>query len=112
MTDTITPAPTVSSNRQAAQRACDRERERVLKILATVPQGAVPAPILQAIADGAPAPVFASAQRLRTATAAGREGAAVTQHVARSGKWGPITSRLNAERRVANETADTEGSAT
>lgn len=111
MTDTATPAPTVSSNSQAAHRACGIERERVLKILATAPQGVVPDSILEAIAAGTPAAVFATNQRVR-AKAAASVNAARTRPTDGSGKWDAITSQFKTQRPAVGKETDTEGSAT
>lgn len=111
MTDD-TALPPVTSNSQAAQLACRTERDRVLALLAMAPQGAVPEPILQAIANGTPAAVFASAQRVREPKAASDARAPGAQTAGAGGsKWGAITARLNAKRRAASEAADSEGPA-
>lgn len=107
MTETTTRAPTVSSNSQAAQRACGLERERVLKILATAPEGVVPDSIIEAIAAGTPAAVFATNQRVR-ATARQVKSASP---VAASGKWGAITSKFKSPHPATGRADDTEGSA-
>jgi hypothetical protein len=110
--DTALPQPTVTSNTQAARLACNTERERVLKLLAMAPEGSVPEPLLQAIANGTPAAVFASSQRVRAGKATSDTGKPAAQSTGAGGsKWGGITSRLNAQRRAAGESTDAEGSA-
>lgn len=96
-------APTIASNRQAAALACDHERNRVLKLLVHAGD-AVPALILAAIADGTPAAIFASGQRVRAAKAASPAAAAPAAApapaapAAPSGArpWTEITARMNA----------------
>lgn len=119
MTDnTNTTEPTVTSNREAARIACDHERDRVVRLLAQAPEGTVPAEILQAVANGTPAAVFASGQRVRAARAASNAGAPGAQPAsaqasgAGRGKWGAITSRLNEQRRAAGDATDADGPAT
>ncbi|MCP5328566.1 MAG: hypothetical protein R3E75_08155 [Steroidobacteraceae bacterium] len=119
MTDqTTTTAPTVTSNREAAKTACDHERDRVVRLLALAPEGTVPEAILQAVANGTPAAVFASGQRVRAARAASNAGVPGAQPVsaqasgAGRGKWGAITSRLNEQRRAAVDASDADGPAT
>lgn len=109
MTETTTPVPTVSSNSQAAQRACGLERERVLKILATAPEGIVPDSIIEAIAAGTPAVVFATNQRVRAADHQVKSASA--NPAAARGKWGAITSRIKSPRPATGRADDTEGSA-
>lgn len=103
------PHPTVTSNSQAARRACHHERERVVRILAAA-EVSIPQPVLDAIAEGTPAAIFASKQSRSAAAAndgSNRPGAARTKS-----RWSKITSRVNAKRRSTAEPADPEAAAT
>ena len=110
MTETALPPPTVTSNTQAARLACEIERARVLKLLALAPAGAVPEAIVEAIASGTPAAVFATNQRVR-AKAAASVNTAGDRPNAGSGKWGLVTSQFKTQRPAIGKETDTEGSA-
>ncbi len=108
--DTAMPQPTATSNSQAARRACQLERDRVLQILGTA-EDSISEPILQAIAKGTPAAIFETTQRSRAAKAQNGTGAAGSLvSGARGSKWGAITSRRNARHRAESEATNTEGS--
>lgn len=93
---TTRPAPTVTSNRQAARLACDTERARITALLAMAPEGSIPMPILQAIESGTPAAVFTTTQRKHT-TPVQSAGTTLPAPAPSSGsKWSKITARFNA----------------
>ncbi|MEX2149014.1 MAG: hypothetical protein WD793_02265 [Steroidobacteraceae bacterium] len=98
------PAPTVTSNQQAAALACATERNRVLDILATAAPP-VDAALVAAIEGGTPAAIHRTRQRLAPSDAdnpsQGRRGASV---------WGAVTARINAEQRAAREASTESGS--
>ena len=110
MTDTALLQPTVTSNSQAARLACETERARVLKLLALAPPDAVPDAIVEAIASGTSAVVFATNQRVR-AKAAGSVNTPTNRPNAGSGKWGSITAQFKTQRAGIGDGTDTEGSA-
>lgn len=105
------PPVTLTSNAHAAQTACRQERTRCLALLEQLRGGADPEAVARAMADGTPAAIFATSQRVRSGAAgpgSSRSPAPAAGSSARSGKWDAITSKRNARHRAAQGDGDAE----